>query len=180
MGKQKYFTEEERKEAHRIRSAKWRTKNPDYYKEYMKEWREQNPDYNKQYYQENKEEIAEYKKQWYQDNREKELERKKEYNKEYYNTPIGRAVKLVNNYKAVDKEANRGECTLTAKWIIDNIFPKPCRYCGVTGWEIIGCDRIDNDMPHTPDNVVPCCEECNVKRHTMDYKEFLMLSSCLK
>ena len=82
-------------------------------------------------------------------------------------------LKLVNNYKWADINANRGECTLTAKWIVYNIFPKPCHWCGETDWHKLGCDRIDNDKPHTPDNVNPCCEECNKKRGTKTYDEFL-------
>lgn len=156
MGRKKiYQTEEERKEAKRIYDKKR-------YQEHREKRLEQMKEYNKQYYQEN---------------REKELERKKEYKKEYYNTPIGRAVNLVQGYKQKDKKYNRGECTLTARWVVDNIFSKPCHYnCGKKGWELIGCDRINNDLPHTPDNVVPCCEECNKKRHTMDYEEFLASS----
>ena len=145
MGRpKKYFTEEERKEAKRISNAKWRENN-----------REREIERVKEYYQENKEKV---------------LEQQKEYN----NTPIGRAVTLVSRYKQSDKEANRGKCTLTARWVVDNIFSQPCHYnCGKKGWELIGCDRIDNDLPHIPDNVVPCCEECNKKRGTKTYEEFL-------
>ena len=98
---------------------------------------------------------------------------RKEYFKEYNKTPMGRAVRLVAKYKQSDKKYNRGECTLTAKWVVDNIFPKPCIYCGESDWKKLGCDRIDNSKPHTPDNVVPCCEECNKKRHRKPFEEFL-------
>jgi hypothetical protein len=67
-----------------------------------------------------------------------------------------------------------GKCTLTPEWIVENIFSKPCHYCGKEGWELIGCDRIDNSKPHTPDNVVPCCWECNKKRGRRDYEEFML------
>lgn len=144
----KYLTEEERKEARRIWNAKWRAKHKKEIADYQKEYR----------------------KQYYQENKERELELKKEYNK----TLMGRALYLVSSYKKADKQHNRGECTLTAKWVIDNIFSKPCHYnCGKKGWELIGCDRIDNDLPHTPDNVVPCCEECNKKRGTKTYEDFV-------
>lgn len=127
--------------------------------------------YYKQYYQDNREVRLERQKQYYQEHKEE----KSEYLKQYYETPIGMANRLVNNYKRLDKQYNRGECTLTAQWIIDNIFTKPCHWCKKTNWHKLGCDRIDNDKPHTPDNVIPCCEECNKKRGTKTYEEFLKL-----
>lgn len=80
-----------------------------------------------------------------------------------YNTFNGRANNLVNRYKTQDKRHNKGECTLTPQWIIENILSKPCVHCGETDWHKIGCNRLDNSLPHTPDNVEPCCWECNNK-----------------
>ena len=74
-----------------------------------------------------------------------------------------RAHMLVQNYRQEDKKYNRGECTLTAKWVVENILSKPCSHCGKEGWDVIGCNRIDNSKPHTMDNVEPCCKECNHK-----------------
>lgn len=74
-----------------------------------------------------------------------------------------RASYLIKNYRSMDKRANRGKGDLTVQWIIDNIFSKPCTHCGKTGWDVIGCNRLDNSKPHTKDNVEPCCEECNHK-----------------
>ena len=113
-------------------------------REAQKRWRESNTEYIKQYQQEHKEELAEYIKQ---------------YNK----TPIGRAYCLLRAYRQSDKIAGRGECTLTAKWIVENIFTQPCAHCGETDWRKIGCNRLDNSLPHTPDNVEPCCFKCNMK-----------------
>ena len=112
----------------------------------------------KQYRHEHKEEKAEYMKQYF-----------KQYNK----TPMGRAVHLVSGYRQSDKDANRGECTLTPEWMVDNIFTQPCHWCNKTDWTKMGCDRIDNDKPHTPDNVNPCCDDCNKKRGKKTYEEFL-------
>ena len=117
----------------------------------------------------------EWNKRWREANAVKVKEYQKRWIAEYRNTPMGRAIHLVSCYKRNDKKYNRGECTLTPKWVVDNIFNKPCHYnCGETDWTKLGCDRIDNSKPHTPDNVVPCCEECNKKRGTMNYEEFLM------
>ena len=84
-------------------------------------------------------------------------------NAEYKSTQIGRAKYLLMNYRRADIEHNRGECTLTEDWIISNIFTQPCAHCGESDWKKLGCNRLDNNLPHTPDNVEPCCWECNIR-----------------
>lgn len=85
------------------------------------------------------------------------------YSKKWRNTPYGRAKTLLHRYNQKDVEYGRGKGDLTAQWIIENIFSKPCVHCGIEGWKIIGCNRIDNSKPHTKDNVEPCCKDCNNK-----------------
>lgn len=165
----------------REQQKQYKQDNAEYYKQYYKE-------YYKQYYQENTEQIKEYQKQYYQDNAERFKEQQKqyrkenaeyykqyykEYNKQYLQTPIGRALNLLRGYNQADRKHNRGKGDLTAKWIVERIFSQPCNYCGKEGWKVIGCDRIDNSKPHTMDNVVPCCAECNIKRGNKTYEEFL-------
>lgn len=84
---------------------------------------------------------------------------KKEWNK----TPMGRASNLVSGYNQMDRKNGLEKGDLTSKWIVDNIFTKPCVHCGKTGWKVIGCNRLDNSKPHTKDNVEPCCRECNIE-----------------
>lgn len=86
-----------------------------------------------------------------------------EYYANYYLTPKGRAKTLLSNYRRKDKITNRGECTLTEDFIIEHIFSQPCAHCGRSDWTKIGCNRLDNSLPHTPDNVEPCCWDCNNK-----------------
>ena len=128
----------------------------------------------KQYYLKNRERILakqndyysnnkQIYKNYYENNKDKIIERQTEYNDEYHNTPNGRASTLLSAYNASDKKRNRGKGDLTVKWIVENIFSKPCAHCGKTGWEVIGCNRLNNDLPHTKDNVEPCCGECNIK-----------------
>ena len=81
----------------------------------------------------------------------------------YYHSIKGRANYLCKNYKQQDKKRGVGEGDLTAKWILENILTKPCAHCGNEGWQIIGCNRLDNSKPHTMDNVEPCCLDCNNK-----------------
>ena len=87
----------------------------------------------------------------------------KNYQYDYRNTLIGRAINCLVKYRASDKKYNRGECTLTAEWIAENILSKPCVHCGESDWHKIGCNRLDNSLPHTSDNVEPCCLKCNLK-----------------
>lgn len=95
----------------------------------------------------------------------------KEYNEKYLNTQKGRAKNLLGAYRANDKKYNRGECTLTAQWIIDNIFTKHCPHCGETDWHKLGCNRLDNSKPHTIDNVEPCCIKCNNDLARIEFKK---------
>lgn len=78
-----------------------------------------------------------------------------------------------NRYKRCAKERNLefvltiGECTI--------IFRQPCHYCGIhapNGY-LGGIDRVDNDQGYLPDNVVPCCSECNFAKHVYSKDQFL-------
>lgn len=92
----------------------------------------------------------------------------KECCKQLSKTPMGRALYLVGDYRQADRKYARGECNLTAKWIVENIFSKPCVHCGETDWTKLGCNRLDNSKPHTMDNVEPCCKKCNLKLASLD------------
>lgn len=165
MGRpRKYFTEEEKKAAQREASKRYYTKNKE-------KIAEKKAEYDAKYRQNNKEKIAKQKTEYRENNKEKFAE----YEVKYRLTPKGRANNLLKAYRQTDKKYNRGECTLTADWIIQNIFSKPCHYCGKTDWKELGCDRIDNSLPHRPDNVVPCCDKCNKKRGTTPFDEYLKL-----
>lgn len=83
----------------------------------------------------------------------------------YRSTPIGRANHLLTAYRQLDRKYNRGECTLTAEWILQHIFTQPCAHCGETDWRKLGCNRLDETLPHTQDNVEPCCKKCNDELH---------------
>lgn len=171
MGKRKYNTEEERKEAQRERNRKWYQNNKEKVLSQHAEWREKNPEYNKNWKEKHKDEMVEYNSNYYKSHKNE----MSEWSTEYHSTQKGRAVNLASNYRYVDKKYNREECTLTPEWIVEHIFNQPCHYCGESDWTKIGCDRLDNTKAHTPDNVVPCCLECNLKRNHKTYDEFMRL-----
>lgn len=128
---------------------------------------------------ENKERAYATTRKWQKDNKENMKKIRDNFNanhplydnahcKKYQSTKKGRAATLLHAYKQSDSINNRGECKLTRSWIVDRIFSTSCIYCGDSSWEHLGADRIDNNLPHTPDNCVCACGICNIERQ---YKE---------
>lgn len=154
----------------------------EYKEQYYQEHKEQIAEYNKQHYQENKEKwkqycqehkegITEYQKQYRQENKDKFAE----YHKQYRQTQTGRANYLYSTYMTADRNANRQFTAppITSSYIVDRIFTSTCTYCGESDWSKLGCDRIDNNLPHQEGNVVCCCGKCNVERNNMSVEEFM-------
>lgn len=125
-----------------------------------KEWYEAHKEYAKKRNQDYIKQHPEVKKKASKNYREKNEDKIRIYRQ----TKEARASKQATSYRRQDERYNRGVSTITQKWILENIYTKSCVYCGCSDWHKLGCDRIDNTKPHTPDNVVPCCYDCNVKR----------------
>lgn len=140
---------EEEKKKRDARRENWKEAHKDKWKEYQNNYKTRN-----------KEKILAASKEYYDSRKEHYADLQKDYMK----TQAGRAKSLLGSYKRVDKEKNLGECTLTQKWILDNIFTSSCVYCGESDWRLLGCDRIDNNLPHTPENCVCACLSCNATR----------------
>jgi hypothetical protein len=87
---------------------------------------------------------------------------------------------MISSYKNKDKKMGfNNVCDINIDWMIENIFNKQCEYCGDT--ERLGCDRINNDKPHTMDNVVPCCYECNCARNNnFSYEEMKIIGETIR
>lgn len=91
----------------------------------------------------------------------------------YAKTPKGRALFMLKSYQRVDK-AKGASCDLTQDFLLEEIICKPCIYCGDT--DRIGCDRVDNNLPHIKANVVPCCPDCNIARsNNFTHEEMLII-----
>lgn len=146
-------------------------------KEYFKEYRQTHKEERKQYIENNKDYFIEYHKNYNTIHKEKLTAQGKEYrirNKEkiaarkqkYRKTKMGRACELSKGYKRKDRESGLSiDNNINSKWIVDNIFSgQKCIYCGDQDWMHLGCDRIDNNKPHTPKNVVCACFICNATR----------------
>jgi hypothetical protein len=108
-------------------------------------------------------------KEYYEAHKEEIIKKTVERNKKYRTTPMGRAVRLISNYRQMDRR-NGFDDTIDfdGEWIVEHIFSQPCAHCGETDWRKLGCNRIDNGLPHTKDNVEPCCEYCN---NQLNYKD---------
>jgi hypothetical protein len=70
--------------------------------------------------------------------------------------------KMLSSYKHKDMVNNK-TFNLTFDFFKNNIISMPCSYCGST--ENIGCDRINNNLGHTIENVIPACHICNTARN---------------
>lgn len=142
------MTAEEKREKNRLKNIAWRAKNPDKVKKSQELFDKNHPGEKKEYLQ--------------------------NYMLDYRKTQKGRAQQLSDSYKWKDRITNRGECTITKQWILDNIFTSTCTYCGESDWRKLGCDRIDNTLPHTPENCICSCKLCNSERQykRMSLEEF--------
>ena len=117
----------------------------------------------KDYLEANKEYIAERSKSYRMANLENILKYEKSYNR----TPKGKYV----NMKGAAKW--RGiHFSLPFDLYESKMWGEPCHYCGVE-IEVTGLDRKDNNKGYIPGNVVPCCWDCNKKKGTKLYEDFL-------
>ena len=89
----------------------------------------------------------------------------------YRKTKYGRALHKISRYNELDKIHNRGECTLTVEQFI-SLCEKGCYWCGEKDWRKLGVDRIDNSKPHSIENCVCSCGECNTKRNRKTFEEY--------
>lgn len=164
---------EENKETCLAKQKEYRDRNVEKIKARNKEYYERNKDVirvkQKEYSVKNKEKIAEYHREFYKNY--KPSDEQKEYwkklkNDRRYNTKEGRAQCLADNYKRHDRDNNLDPSSnVDSEWIMNNIFSgQKCIYCGDSDWQHLGCDRIDNEKPHTPDNCVCACGICNTER----------------
>ena len=172
METDKSVLEKQRKEAKRLYNIEWRKAHKEHLKEYEhnRAKTEKRKQLNREMYVKHKNERCEYAREYYDENSEAINQRRRD---SYKTDKLKRAKALVFAYTKMDKDSNVGECTLTPEWIVDNIFSgQHCDYCPESDWTKLGCDRIDNNKPHTPDNVVCCCGQCNVKRKKIPYLEF--------
>ena len=71
---------------------------------------------------------------------------------------------------------NRGlKFELSDEYFFD-LVQLPCHYCGYNE-SIIGIDRKDSNIGYIKNNVVPCCEMCNLMKNDKSYDDFIKICS---
>lgn len=92
-------------------------------------------------------------------------------------------------YERYQYLARRRKCTWEInKELFRKLTKENCYYCGIAPYQsflssksangnyiYMGLDRILNDRGYSPENVVPCCKNCNWAKRTLSREEFLSL-----
>lgn len=75
-----------------------------------------------------------------------------------------RLIGLISNYRLFDKKHfNTNEKTITIEQL-NTLIKNGCYWCGEKDFTKLGADRLDNNKPHTLENCVCGCLNCNRKR----------------
>lgn len=122
-------------------------------------------EYRRRYYADHKERMKEQIRQHYLRNKPAARARYRKYAK----TTKGRYAIYRNGAK------RRG---ITFSITLDDfsrIVASPCYYCGEGGY---GVDRIDSAVGYFPENIVPCCSECNWMKQSSSREDFIR--RCIK
>lgn len=89
-----------------------------------------------------------------------------------------KASKMIAAYRCKDRN-KRLNCDLDVPWFIDNILLQSCFYCGTNKY--VGADRINNNLGHTKDNIIPCCYICNTTRNNnFSVEEMKLIGETIK
>lgn len=146
-------------------------------KEYQKRYREKNKEkqreYMREYAKRNRKRLNAYAREYQRKHKEAQQKRVND----YHQTKKGRAMNLLTSYVQMDLERRDGQRPqLTQEDIMRMCMSddSKCVYCENTNWKELGLDRINNDLPHHAWNCVCACHDCNVKRYTKDFGEYVL------
>ncbi len=103
---------------------------------------------------------------------EKRKDRVRNYRKEMYNN-------IHTYYESYIRGAKKRshDFSLSEERFKHLVTNEPCHYCGTrTIGEVIGIDRVDNDVSYTEENCVACCAICNHMK--WDYHPLFLVEKC--
>lgn len=92
--------------------------------------------------------------------------------------PSNRATVIFQDSRNSDRKKLKQKNNLT-KEFIKNFIRDGCHYCGETKLQMT-LDRINNDLPHNQDNVLPACVRCNLIRREMSFNCWMHLVPSIK
>jgi hypothetical protein len=99
----------------------------------------------------------------------------------YWNDMGVRAKVMCSTYKSMDKNKNFDISNNIDQPYMLELWKGGCVYCGETDWHKLGCDRIDNSKPHSKDNVVCSCKDCNwIRNANFSFEEMLMIGEAIR
>lgn len=89
---------------------------------------------------------------------------------------------VITQYKLNARKGNREWGLSDAQFL--ELSQMPCHYCysppmkekkaSYDTFTYNGVDRKDNSIGYTPENSLPCCYKCNMRKGTVGYAEFLV------
>ena len=151
-------------------------------KAYRKHWREKNPDYNNRYMcvwrkiPNHHKKIVEFMRNY--NARPENKKRQKEWCKNYYQTTQFKVLHRVHCQKRrARKTENRSQDANAQIKRIVSSKTVACFYCGkkISGREA-HCDHVKplvNGGAHSAFNIVPSCQQCNLRKHAKHPNEFV-------
>ena len=105
----------------------------------------------------------------------------KNFDSEYWNNIETRAKQMCSTYKSLDKKKGFDISNNIEHEKMLELWKYGCIYCGESDWHKLGCDRIDNSKPHSTDNIVCSCKDCNwIRNANFSFEEMLMLGKTIR
>jgi 5-methylcytosine-specific restriction endonuclease McrA len=181
------LSEEERKERNRERMRKWYAANRERSRDISRQWRAANPERlrqlrrqryeanpepqrqrSRQFRQENPEKVQRCLRKWREANRQRVLD----YNEQWRATNPEKAQASARAAKRKRSAAKRRTSDALAPRVTPSntaerflLFNNSCAYCGSDGpLHLDHVDPLARDGLHTPDNLAPACQRCNLSK----------------
>lgn len=173
------------REANRERCREWRLANQDYVREKNRRYRQENEqklrEYLRNYQSINAERIRERCSQYREANRETLRERTRQWRERNPDTARSlalqsRRLRRAREAGAIDPSAPPTTAAATARrvWLFGNC----CAYCGSDGpLHLDHVEPLARGGLHTPDNLVPACQRCNLSKQAKPVEAWYLSQS---
>lgn len=155
------------KRQQRLASARWRSKNPNYSKEYLERNRERKRAYHKAWLKKNPSKTSEYQKTYRHKNPEAVAAATAKY--------LAKNPELIRNKSAKRRALKKQNgCYLVTAKELKRLYAMPCFYCGATAKHLDHVVPISRGGSHSIGNLVPACASCNLLKSDKTITEWKM------